>query len=376
MAVVVGGHADDLVAHPGHAARVDAVGTAVADRRHDDHALLHEVRRSLARRRLVPVVEGVADRHVQDVHVVVERPLHRGDHDLVGRGAFAAEDAVRAERDARSDARDLAVCADDARDVRAVPVAVVRDRIRRRSRAIGRRGRIRVVRVTHEVPLRDDAGVRERRTRRPVPAEVRVVEVDARVHHGDLDPFTRQAELVLGDVRARHLDRRREIRNRRRRRLRDRDGVDRIDRLDVRQGQHLLELPGADLDREAVPELLELVAGLVRDPRLLRVGVELLPLRCQGCGVTAVCHRVPGQLDEPGADHVLGHLAVADVGRRADLPRVRAGDGDGYEQGGKHPEQCEQAPVRHWRSSHCLLSPPFVATEPQVEQPGQERAAS
>ena len=135
-----------------------------------------------------------------------------------------------------------------------------------------------------------------------------------------LTPCTREAELVLGDVRARHLDRRDEIRSRRRRRLRDRDGVDRIDRLDVRQRQRLLELPCADLDREAVPELLELVAGLVRDPRLLRVGMELLPLRCQGRGVTAVGGRVPGQLDEPGAEHVLGHLAVADVGRRADLP--------------------------------------------------------
>ena len=346
--VVEGRDADDLRAHAGHAAAVDAVCAGVADRRHDDHALLHEVRRGLAGRRLVPGVERVADGHVQDLHAVVQGTLHRGDHDLVRRRAFTAEDAVRAERHVRSDALHLAVGTDDARDVRAVPVAVVRVGIRIRDRLIRGARRIRVVRVADEVPSLCNPAARTEAA-----AEIGMLVVRPGIHDRDLHALAREAELVLGDVGARHLERGRELRDGSGLRLGNRDGPDGIDGGHVRERENALELSRGDVDRDAVPQLLELEARRELDARLLGVGIQLLPLGREGGGVAAVCCRRARELDEPGADDVLCHRAAPCLGRRADLGSGVGRQADGYEENrGEHAEQSEHAPARHLVSRH------------------------
>src|SRR5690606_16651654 len=110
-----------------------------------------------------------------------------------GGRAVAAEDAVRAERDVGRDAVDAARGevtggADDAGDVRAVALAVVGDRVGVRHGLVAVGGLVGVEVVTDEVPAGDDLGGRERRRpRRAAAPEVRVVDVDAGVHDGDLD---------------------------------------------------------------------------------------------------------------------------------------------------------------------------------------------
>ena len=99
MAVVVRRHADHLVADSGRARRVDAVCPTVADGRDDHDARIDECIGSGRGWRPGPVVEGVADGHVEDVHAVGLDPLHGGDHHVVGHRARAAEHAVGTEAD-------------------------------------------------------------------------------------------------------------------------------------------------------------------------------------------------------------------------------------------------------------------------------------
>ena len=151
-------HTDHVRAKSGCARRVEPHRAVVADRRHDDHPVFgHEPVGGDGRRVGRPLERG-ADAHVQDVHAVGERPLHRGEHDRGRRRALAAEDAVRAEADAGRDARDNALRADDPRDVRPVTVAVVGIGIRHRDRGIRERCRVGVEVVAHEVPSREHAG--------------------------------------------------------------------------------------------------------------------------------------------------------------------------------------------------------------------------
>ena len=79
------------------------LGAAVARRRDDDDAGLRRVRRGDGGR-IVVRAERRAQRHVDDVHVVVDRPLDRVDGD-VGR-AVAAEHADRVDVGLRARRRD------------------------------------------------------------------------------------------------------------------------------------------------------------------------------------------------------------------------------------------------------------------------------
>ena len=165
-AVVERRDADHLVADARSAGRVEAVRAAVADRRDDDHARRRPARRRRGGRVLRPVVERVADRHVQDVHAVGERALHRREHDVVRGRAVAAEDAVGAELDARGDAPPVAraplaptmpaTCVPWPLQSSGSGPAVGRRRVRRAgSDSLG------VVRIPDEVPARDHAAARE-----------------------------------------------------------------------------------------------------------------------------------------------------------------------------------------------------------------------
>ncbi len=117
MAVVVRRDADHLVADAGSACGIDAVGATVADGRDDDDAGVDECVGSGRGRRPRPVVEGVADGHVEHIHAVRLDALHRGDHHVVRHRAGAAEHAVRTESHVRRDADDGAIGTDDASDV-------------------------------------------------------------------------------------------------------------------------------------------------------------------------------------------------------------------------------------------------------------------
>ena len=140
-------------------------------------------------------------------------PLHRRDHDVAVRRALAAENPVGAERHVRCNALEAGgrvIGADDARDVRSMAAAVVRIRIRRRHRIVGGCVGVGVESVADEVIAIGDAlrsGRGDCLARDAVAAECRVIDVDARVHHRDLDALARVAELVLRDVGAGHGDR-------------------------------------------------------------------------------------------------------------------------------------------------------------------------
>ena len=148
--------------------------------------------------------EGRADAHVDYLHAVGERALHRGDHDVRLGGAVAAEDPVGAEghtgRDAGDARRVVGLRADDAGDVRAVAGAVHRVVV-----GSGHRGRRRrVVGIANEVVAVRDAAVGSDLV---ASAEVRVLIVESGVD--DADPYARAgiAELRLRHVGAGHGER-------------------------------------------------------------------------------------------------------------------------------------------------------------------------
>ncbi len=211
MRVVIRGRADHERASARRAGRIGTVrrraaGAVVADRGNDDHALLDEEARG-SRRRVLGPLGTRADAHVEHLHAIRVRALHRRQHDVGGRGTIAAEHAIGAEHDVRGHARHGAVCADDAADVRAVAIAVIRIRVRNR-------GLVEIEGVADEVPAGDDAGSREHGAVRAidaVAAEVGVIVVDAGVHHRDLDAGAGVTERVLRDAGAGHLNGGREI---------------------------------------------------------------------------------------------------------------------------------------------------------------------
>jgi hypothetical protein len=83
-------------------------------------------------------LQCAAEAHVQDVGAIVQHHFHRFQNDVLGGRAFAPEHAIGMKSDARGDALDRAVGADDPADVRAVAVAVIWKRIGNR-RGIVRR---------------------------------------------------------------------------------------------------------------------------------------------------------------------------------------------------------------------------------------------
>ena len=197
MGVVEGSHADHLGAQARSAGRKQAIGAAVAYRSHHGHAFVDQSRGGLGSRVIRPLVGG-ADAHVQHLHAISQRALHCRDHD-VGRGrAGAAEDSISAELDVGRDTLHYAVGADDACHVTAVASAIIRI-------GIGNRGVGAGVRVADEVIAGNHARGRERRAVvAAAAAEIRVIDVDAGVHHGDLHARAIQAQIVLGDVGASH----------------------------------------------------------------------------------------------------------------------------------------------------------------------------
>ncbi len=261
MRVVERRDADDVCRHAGRGGAVEAERALVADRRHDDNAVFDEVVGGLRRGVLRPL-QRAADAHVHDVGAVGPRALHGLEHDVGGRRPFAAEDAVGPEPDVGRDAFEDAVRADDAAHVCAVAVAVVGvvvghgHGVVRRVRGVG------VERVTDEVEaLLHAAAATE------AAAEIRVVVVDARVDDGDLYAAARQPELALGDVGARHLDGRHEIRDRARRflGLLERDPDHRVHRLHARKRAQLRDLACRRAHGDAVPEVAIAVSARVPD---------------------------------------------------------------------------------------------------------------
>ena len=157
-------------------------------------------------RRLAACAVGVlrplkrrADAHVEHVRTVVERHLHRREQDVGRRRPIAAEDAVGVEPHPGGDAGNRAVGADDARHVRAVSAAVVRERIRGRHRVEARRHWVGIEGVADQVEaLRHAAAAAE------AAAEIGMVVVDAGIDHRHAHAAAREPELRLGDVGAGH----------------------------------------------------------------------------------------------------------------------------------------------------------------------------
>ncbi len=334
---------------------------------------------------------------------LVDRPLDRVDGDV--RRAFAAEDAdavdVGLRRDAGADPP--AVAADRGRvvgarvrgarsghtragsgagDVRAVPVAVERVRVRMRNRLVRRVGVVGVVVVADEVDAALDAEAptvdRHRRQRvdgvgrlergdRAGTGEVRVREVDTGVDHGDLDVLAVQAGQAAPHRRS--TDQRDALDV-----VRDhlREAADSGDAVQRRQlGQLLAVDPDLDavvgelivgehlaaevLDRTGEAVLLALQVGL--DRRLLCVGERAGRLGLDNR------HRLVRKLDDDGrlavaeanrrplsVDDALGSACLRRAGRRA--PRY---DRQGNE---RQQSRCyERASRAPGSESHMCLSP-------------------
>ena len=258
---VDGGDRDHSVARRRRAGHVGA-RPFVAGRCHDDDARADRVRRG-DRIRVVRAAERRTERHVDDVHAVVDGPVDGRDDDVGG--PCAAEHAdrvqVRLRRDAGADPEVLRwrarvvrpgvggavrvdpVARGGAGDVAAVALAVERVGVRMGNRLVRRRGGVGVVRVANEVGAALDArrggaeqrGVRGLRLRgvgrvvgghRAGAAEVRMRVVDARVDDADLDALAGVAGVLpyLRNPEERHRDG-----------VVERVGARRVDRDDVRQ---------------------------------------------------------------------------------------------------------------------------------------------
>src|SRR5690606_9140473 len=118
-------HADGVRADAGGAAGEQAVGAGVADGGDDDDTLAGQCVGGAGGRVLGPGGEGRADGQVDHVHLVLERHLHRLEHDRSSGGAPAAEDAVGADGGVGSHTHDLATGGGDPGHVGAVALAVV-----------------------------------------------------------------------------------------------------------------------------------------------------------------------------------------------------------------------------------------------------------
>ena len=247
--------ADHLAAHPGRAGRpqLAAVRAAVPDRRNDDDACVDEIVGGDGFRGLGPVAERRADAHVEDIRMVLERQLHRVDHHVRIGGPVAPEDAIGEQARTGCDAHDLAgmstaVCGRDAGDVRAVTcvgrpgaehlgavgvVGITRKRIRVRlgHRLEGWALRV-VVRVADEIEAAADLAARPKTA-----AELGQRVVEPAVHDRDRDAGAVETELGLGLIGAGEADGVLHVDSGATRLgapVRQRDGVDGVDRLDAR----------------------------------------------------------------------------------------------------------------------------------------------
>jgi hypothetical protein len=247
------------------------------------------------------------------------------------------------ECDAWSDAGDAAVRADDAGDVRAVAVAVVRQRIRHGNRVECRRIRIRVERVANQVVASPDAAARAEAA-----AEIGMVVVHARVDDGDLDAVAAQPELALRDVGAGHRERRDE------RRLdawllfelRAFDQRHRIHGLNTGDATELRHLCRGSADGEAVPQSLESPLAGDADAGGCRTAMHVVSFPVERRVRGALREGRPYELDEPERRALVRRLREElggiDFVKRYYLTRLRIADGrrdDQDERGGKG-EQC------------------------------------
>ena len=169
---------------------------------------------------------------------------------------------------------DRAVGADDAGDVGAVAVAVIRHGVRVRHRLVGGALRVGVVVVPDEVGAGHDPCIRERVRSRlaSVAAEVLVVDVDTRVHDGDLDAGPGVSGR-LREVSARHLDRGRQLGIRR---LLGPKCVDagRIRVRDAADPRELARVTAVDANRHALEQALVREALRVLQTDRLRLLAE------------------------------------------------------------------------------------------------------
>ena len=261
------------------------------------------------RGRILRPRERRADAHVDDLGAVAARPLHRVDHHFGCRRADAAEHAICEECHAGRDARDAAVRADDARDVRAVARTIVRERIGLDDwrRVVG------VELVADEVEPSLNAAARPETT-----TEIRMIVVDARVDDGDTDAATRKPELALRDVGAGLFQRGDQIDIVAglillRAEAHVQDGID---------GQHagdrseLCAVARCRADGDAVPEIFEAPAVGIPNTASPRRRMEVGFLAIEHGRRRALNAWRTGQLDEPPVPRLV-------VAERNDLRRLR-----------------------------------------------------
>ncbi len=175
-------------------------------------------------------------------------------------------------------------------------VAVIRIGIRHRGVAA-------IEGVTHEVPAGDHPRGREHGAvgaRGAVAAQGRVVVIDARVHHGNLDAGAAIAECVLHDVGAGQCDRADQVG------IRSHHGVelgtlDRLDGphgLDARHARKRCALRRADADRIAVEQRVVGTADRELDTGICGCAQEPRLLGTDGVQAVAVGDGLARQLDE------------------------------------------------------------------------------
>ncbi len=307
VGVVVGGDPDDVGAQPGSPGRVQAAGALVADGGDHDHALVDEVVGGDGGRVLRPGVRR-ADAHVEHVHVVGQGLFHGGDHDVGGGGAGAAEDLVGAEDDVGGHTGDLPLGADDAGDVGAVAVAVLRVVVG--GGGVG-------VRVPGVVVVADEvvAGHHALGGELSGAAEVRVGVVDPGVHDGDAEAFAGDAEFALDDVGAGHAQRGVHLGG----------AVVQVGDLVAHHGVdggHAGDLPGGThlgvvhFDGETVPQFVEGEALGVFESLFLRLGAEFGVLVLDSGRGGALGGGRALQFDEPQVLDLVGEFAVLRGGGR------------------------------------------------------------
>jgi len=124
-------------------------------------------------------------------------------------------------------------------------------------------------------------------------AEIRMLQIDAGVHHRHADAPARQAELVLRDVRPGHLDGGREV-GRHAGGAGHRVDLHRVDGLDRRELADLVDGRRLRLDRDAVPERLEPHPLLERHAFRPGLSAERLVVASHGRVVVRVGERALG----------------------------------------------------------------------------------
>ena len=133
--------------------------------------------------------------------MILVNHFHGGDHDVGEGGSLAAKDAVGAKGDLGGNADHRAVGTDDTRHMGTVTLAIIGVVIGGRNGIVRRRGRVSVEIVAYQViAIGHTAAITK------AAAEIRMVIVDAGVHHRHLDPGAGVAQFGLGDISTGHLN--------------------------------------------------------------------------------------------------------------------------------------------------------------------------